>query len=774
MGRQGGGGGGVGAAPPPPQDGGGGGIAPGRPVQAPPIRLQEAPTDRGLSGGYSQFAQGADSSGSNSSNSNPLQPPVKPPVDPSDPTPVDPPYIPPIEPPEVPPVIPSANIPQLLLVLVRTESAAGSRSLEGNAISESIASQHGAVNSSIDMRKQYIPRFQLQGEILVPGSAFSSLEDADLSVIANDVGFVDSTILGGTADDVVIINAEDLLSLVMGTPKTATANVKALSGAAENSEFSLGDGANTLDLKALQRLSFTAVGPLQPEKARLTFDLLTNAIKNCLISMGAGSDILLINSGWNGGELAQDVPLLLEVPDVGISLTLDPMANLAGQPANFSASLNALAVGMEGTSVDLGDGNNYMSINTVIDENLSSDLGLFADLPSTTYKLDRIGLLNSQITMGAGDDTLIINGRIVDSTIDLGKGNNKILLETAPEGTSQILSAGGNNQIVVSKMVGGTVTGGAGDDTLQLTAIDAFGFFDGGGGNNTVLGPTGGSANRDVISIIGEDRGFYNAIRFENVGTVDTGDKNDVVIMAFGASLSGKLLGGAGLDRLEFQNWTLPVTVDLDLGISTGIGSENPGSIAGFERVKGGNGDDLLISSGAFSGIEGGAGDDLMYLRWTPWLSAPSAGLQVTGGDGKDLFVFSGLDTPAPSSWDGKSGLPVLTDFNLSYASGEGIGISDRLGIVVSTVNPDGSKSQSIEVLTAAGLSGLGNAKLLPIAPLDQLVSGMTDNTKQLAIGIDPLSKSAPSLVLLGVNGKGSYENIAKIQNNSFLVSSLD
>jgi hypothetical protein len=74
-----------------------------------------------------------------------------------------------------------------------------------------------------------------------------------------------------------------------------------------------------------------------------------------------------------------------------------------------------------------------------------------------------------------------------------------------------------------------------------------------------------------VVVVTGQDQGFYNAIRFNHVGTVDTGGNNDVVIMNLGASLTGQLIGGSGLDRLEFHNWTLPVAVDLDRGSATGI-----------------------------------------------------------------------------------------------------------------------------------------------------------------------------------------------------------
>ncbi len=657
-------------------------------------------------------------------------------------------------------------MPQLVLVLARTTSQSSSRSVDGKTISESFINQFGIKDSNVDMASRPIPGLEVRSDLFLPGSAYSRLSDADLKVISRDVGLANSRILNGGANDIVVIGVQDLFSLMLATPTAGMANINTQSVGVDGSGINLGGGTNVLDLQALQRLSFTALG--QTNRAQLTFNLLTEGIKDSLVSMGAGSDTMLVNSGWYGGEIPQDIPLLLNQSNQGISLDLSQLNINNGNLGNSPISLNALALGLDNTSVNLGDGNNYMAINTAISEDLGADLGILGSSPNSGYRLDRIGMRDSQITMGSGNDTLIVNGRVVDSTINLGGGNNQIFLETPLEGTSKI-EGSGKNRITVSNLVGSAVVGGSGDDTLTLTRTDEFGSFEGGGGNNTIKGPSdGGVSSRDVITINGEDQGFFNAIRLNNVGNIDTGTGNDVVIMNFGASLTGQLLGGAGLDRLEFNNWSLPVSVDLDRGSVSAIDKGRSGALVGFEQVMGGNGNDTLISSGAFNGIDGGLGDDVMYLRWSPWLSAPEEGLQVAGGGGKDLFVFSGLDTPTPLSWDGKSGLPTLADLDLTYDNTQGIGLTDRIGIVQNINNADGSQSQIFQELTPTDGKGIGNAKLLPIAPLEQLLTGMSDNTKQLAISYDPLSPKGAELILLGSNGKGTFENVAHIGGTSF------
>ncbi len=654
------------------------------------------------------------------------------------------------------------NLPQMLLVLVRVTSQSNAISVEGKAISQSLIDQHAVADSSVDMRDQVVPGFEMRSELYLPAFAHSRLSDADLQVISQDVGIVNSKVLGGTASDLLVIGVQDLLSLVVMTPKAGAASVNSRTTGADRSSIDLGDGANVLDVEALQRLSFTAIG--LPEQAKLSFSLLTEGLKSSFVKMGGGSDSLLINSGWYGGNLPEDTPLFMKRQDLGISLDLNQLSALTIDSGFRNVSLNATAIGLDASSVDLGGGNNYMAINTRIDQDLSNQLSPLGPVGSSQVELDRIGMRDSSIRMGSGNDTLIVNGRILNSTIDLGAGRNKLLLEMAPDDRSTIVEGSGSNEITVANIVGSTLQAGAGNDTFNYTDSQAYGSFDGGGGDNSLIAASGSGSNRDVVTVSGLNQGIMNAFHFNNVGTIDTGGSNDVVIMELGSSLTGKLLGGAGLDRLEFHNWSLPVTVDLDLGSSTAIRGGALGSLQGFEKVIGSNGNDFLLSSGAFMGIDGGLGDDVMYLRWSPWLSQDEQGIQVNGGAGKDLFVFSGLDGEKPASWDGEWGLPNLTDFELNYDNSKGIGLTDRIGVVQTSLAADGSTKQLFTELTPSGLSGVGNVKLLPIAPLEQLLSGMSDTTTQLAISFDPLSNRLPDLVLLGSKGKGSYETVAHLK----------
>jgi hypothetical protein len=744
----------------PKQAGGSGGDAMGQPRRPVGLGLEPSPNYGGSSGyqdlPFSQTsARGSGIAPEQQLPNAPEEQPNSPEVQPNNPVTPTPEVTPSKRQEEV-------ELPQLMLVLVRTTSQSGAISVEGKAISQSLIGQNSMTDCLVDMRSQALPGFEMRSELYLPASAESRLSDSDLELISKTAAVVNSTVLGGTANDLLVIGVQDLLSLMLVTPTAGSATINSRSGGADGSRIDLGDGANVLDVEALQRLSFTAVG--LPEQAMLSFNLLTEGLKSSWIKMGGGSDSLLINSGWYGGNLPPDSPLFLKRQDLGISLDLNKLSGMTNDSGLRNVSLNATAVGMDTTSVDLGGGNNYMAINTRIDQDLSNQLSLLGPNGTSQIELDRIGMRDSSIQMGDGDDTLIVNGRILNSSIDLGGGSNTLFLEMAPEDGSTIMNGSGSNTITVASLVGSALQAGSGDDTLYLSDAQAYGSFDGGEGDNSLIAVSGAGSTRDIVTATGPDQGYINAFHYSNVGTLDTGGSNDVVIMELGSSLTGKLLGGDGLDRLEYHNWTLPVTVDLDQGSATAIRGGAASSLQGFEKVIGGNGNDLLVSSGAFLGIDGGLGDDVMYLRWTPWLSTNQLGIQVNGGSGKDVFVFSGLDAEKPSSWDGQSGLPNLSDFDLSYDNSKGIGLTDRIGVVNTTLAADGSQKQLFTELMPSGLSGVGDVKLLPIAPIEQLLSGMSDNTKQLAISFDPLSNRLPDLVMLGSNGKGTYGTVANLQ----------
>ena len=118
------------------------------------------------------------------------------------------------------------------------------------------------------------------------------------------------------------------------------------------------------------------------------------------------------------------------------------------------------------------------------------------------------------ITAGSGDDTLILRGgAFIGSNIDLGDGNNSILLEDEADISTDIINLGSGNDTVTtspdSDLVGSLFLG-AGNDTVNLQPFSFFG------------------------------------------STIDLGEGDDNINLS-GLNFFGEILGGDGTDTLSLE-----------------------------------------------------------------------------------------------------------------------------------------------------------------------------------------------------------------------------
>jgi hypothetical protein len=648
----------------------------------------------------------------------------------------------------------------MVLVLVRTEDTTTGRALENQATTAQDLDQQGIQFSSVRMQRPGGTSFEVLSDRLLQGTGVAELDDATLSMIASNAAMVSSQVFGGSSSDVYLLSARDLIQLGLISSGDANASMQSNTAALINGSLIDSGGHNLITLQANSQLNFIGLGDSQ--RAELAFDLLTQGLRDSVIALGGGSDNLSIISGFHGGMGTIGLAAT-EQPSVDTASALkfdlnDAAHTLAASDA-WSFSLNATAIGLQDSSIYTGAGDDDVMITTQIDDTLAADLGRLYSDPNTQVHLNRIGLLRSTVDLGSGNDRLRVNGAVIDSTINLGTGDNTLLLEGDVSGSSRILSGPGRNQIVIDGNLGGLVAGGSGDDRFGLSSLPLAGQLDGGDGNDSLV--SSAESQRDLVLIQGTNQGFLGGLRFQSVEGLDLGGGDDVALMSLEGTLTGRLLGGSGLDRLEFSNWELPVRLDLDLGSASPIYGGASGGIGGFEQAVGGTGPDLLAASGAFAGIDGNEGDDVMFLRWSPWLSGYPQGLDVHGGGGQDLVVIAGLESAIPSTWDGVSGIPVLSDLRIDLDGYSRQG--DQLGWLHQITGADGSSTQEFLRLTPAGLEGVGDVKLLPIAPLEQLISGMSETTPQLAISWDPSQNTMAELRLLGSNGPGTSRLVAYI-----------
>lgn len=225
------------------------------------------------------------------------------------------------------------------------------------------------------------------------------------------------------------------------------------------------------------------------------------------------------------------------------------------------------------------------------------------------------------IVGGKGDDN--IDGRAGHDTISGGDGADHIV---AGSGDDTVFGGNGND-IVFGGAGNDHISGGAGDDRLHGDDGDDIIFGDGGddylsgGSGNDLL--SGGDGNDEIHGGDGDDLidggagndhiagGAGNNVLMDGLGEdiVLGGAGNDHFVAALDGN--GDVYdGGAGCDTLDYSTTTKGVTVDLACGVASGV-EVGEDTISGFERVKGGAGDDHFVVGAVPVVLAGGGGQNV-------------------------------------------------------------------------------------------------------------------------------------------------------------------
>ena len=194
------------------------------------------------------------------------------------------------------------------------------------------------------------------------------------------------------------------------------------------------------------------------------------------------------------------------------------------------------------------------------------------------------GAGNDRVTGSQGDD-LVIGGPGNDTLRGEG-GDDIFVVEGADQGRDRIIGGAGFD----------TILGGEGDDTFTLghsLAADSIELIDGGLGNNTIAGTSGGNTLD------------FSAVQLINIAFIDAGAGNDRVT---GSQGDDRVIGGAGNDTLRGEGGDdIFVVEGTDQGRDRIIGG------AGFDTILGGEGDDTFtlghsLAADSIELIDGGLG----------------------------------------------------------------------------------------------------------------------------------------------------------------------
>lgn len=258
------------------------------------------------------------------------------------------------------------------------------------------------------------------------------------------------------------------------------------------------------------------------------------------------------------------------------------------------------------------------------------------------------------LTGGSGNDLLQVTGMNTADKLFGDQGNDRLL---SGDGSDQ-LSGGDGNDYLSGEAGNDSLNGDAGKDELH-----------GGGGDDQLTG----GANDDVLH---GDAGNDQLFGMSENDILHGGAGNDIL---YGGNGDDDLSGNEGNDMLEGEigNDALAGGVGDDqlygsYGNDTLNGDDGNDQLQagpGIDTLFGGSGNDYLYGHDENDLLNGGAGDDFLYGgRGNDVLTGGSGSDFLTGNEGSDKFV---LDTPGA--------IDRIQDFQLSGVQKDTIDISNIL-----------------------------------------------------------------------------------------------
>ncbi|WP_340505596.1 ESPR-type extended signal peptide-containing protein, partial [Escherichia coli] len=440
------------------------------------------------------------------------------------------------------------------------------------------------------------------------------------------------------------------------------------------------------------------------------------------VSLYAGNDSFTQTAGTTTGDISMG--------DGNNTVTLSGgsvTGNTIAGKGNDSYSLTNNSVRVNG-NISLGEGDNTFMLLT--------DDERPVDAP-----------LTGNLTAGSGNDILAMKNMTVKGNVDLGDGNNVLVLDNSLlglTGETETAATTANDDIP------GNITTGNGNDVLTLSGVSSVRNISLGDGDN-ILAMSGAVIDGAVTTGSGDDTLMFT-------GDTDAGSSRAAVPSNFYTvtNLSGRDISLGDGNNTVIMN--RDITFDNgENSIITGEGDDTFTISDGKfnSNINAGDGkNELTLSGGELEGdITTGSGNDIIFLRGGKYAGAISSG---AGDD--DLVVGSAVDISGLTKLDGGTEnnrgdrlyiSQSLTGSSVSAGSTDNVLITGLEDIYVYT--PGARTALSASTLT---LTGDLDAKNLNISR--RSVLNLSDTTESAAVKgnlinagtIDLTRQSSPSQTL--------------------------
>lgn len=278
-----------------------------------------------------------------------------------------------------------------------------------------------------------------------------------------------TTITGGNGDDTVFMNTSSGNTITMGD-----GNDRLVGKTLNNSHVDMGEGDNVVSMQHITGGTLRA-GDGNNEiianningKATVGKNQLSERESTGSMSLGNGNNSITFGSFTGGAQM--------QVGDGNNTIKSNSTGISAASSLHLGDGDNAIALrGMnDGASLTAGNGNNHIFVHDVSN--------------------------NSAVNIGDGKNTYAGSSAANDSHISLGNGGNIIWLTGGIHNQSSIKSGAGDDIIHVSYVLpGGSIDAGGGNDIIHTESVS--GSISGGAGDDTIIveGPTYGSVHGDA------------------------------------------------------------------------------------------------------------------------------------------------------------------------------------------------------------------------------------------------------------------------------------
>lgn len=325
---------------------------------------------------------------------------------------------------------------------------------------------------------------------------------------------------------------------------------------------------------------------------------------------------------------------------------------------------------------------------------------------NNTLNISGSGALNGNVTFGAGNDSVEINGAtaVINGLLNQGDGANTFRLTlgtvtgsvTQGDGADLVQISGGQAGAIIQGggidnfvMSGGTIQSlaqGDGHDTFTLTGGTITGAFE--DGDQALM--TGGTIGRVDMKL---DNNVFDMRGGTIVGNLVTGLGRDTILVSGTSTIGGNISTSAGVDLIQVSGGRVNGQILTSFGADQFIWTDG-GTINGA-ILMGADNDAALLKN----------------LSETLLASNP----QLDGGLGNDTLTFDATHTSAPGRYTGWERVFLVNGSALTLGGVLVLGGSDtgtgamsidatsRLSVTTGTLSP----------FTAGQLATLNNAGLI-------------------------------------------------------------